>query len=333
MEEQVILRLPPHLAEQLNALVAKDSLPEDCIQLVPPEKYGSRHISFVFNGVSYPSKIVDLPCIVETQKTFDKSAYYKSGDICQMVVVVDTMEELEQVPDALSSGLTPPTTNIRSRHFRKPQFTRNELTAAEQEISEVLEGQPYVQYELVEEEYFVDEIQDTEISPSAASSQAEKLDVDDWEDEEDGESEEYSESEVESHIDKLHPVAESESRVFDDPQSFSNAPSARMSVTPSPSTFHVESSRRDSPMSVPSSRMSPINTAPSARETIKTYRPEEHMEPIESESNTSKDVSMLLRLREELHKLESKRSGVQEKLDATKNIILRVSLHLVFLII
>ena len=32
-------------------------------------------------------KLVDLPCIVECQKTIDNKTFYKSGDICQMLLV------------------------------------------------------------------------------------------------------------------------------------------------------------------------------------------------------------------------------------------------------
>jgi TATA-binding protein-associated factor Taf7 len=65
--------------------------------------------------------LCDLPCIIEVQKTFDRAAYYKSGDICQMLVVYK--EGDEEPEDLLNDGLTPPTTSIREKRFRKKKFT------------------------------------------------------------------------------------------------------------------------------------------------------------------------------------------------------------------
>ena len=44
-------------------------------------------MSFCVGDREYPGTIVDLPCIIESQKTFDNSAYYKSADICQVMLV------------------------------------------------------------------------------------------------------------------------------------------------------------------------------------------------------------------------------------------------------
>lgn len=39
------------------------------------------------DGKTYPARLVDLPCVVETQKTLDRSTFFKSGDVGQMLVV------------------------------------------------------------------------------------------------------------------------------------------------------------------------------------------------------------------------------------------------------
>jgi transcription initiation factor TFIID subunit 7 len=39
---------------------------------------------FKIGGVSYASKLVDLPCIIESQKTFDNSHLFKVADISQV---------------------------------------------------------------------------------------------------------------------------------------------------------------------------------------------------------------------------------------------------------
>ena len=109
----------------------------------------------MFKGKVYPAKLVDLPCIIESQKTFDRVAYYKSGDISQMLLV----HRPEETPpaDQMSSGITPPTAFIRDKRFRKRPYSREEVLKTEKALLQILEGRPQVTYELVEEEYEVDE--------------------------------------------------------------------------------------------------------------------------------------------------------------------------------
>lgn len=42
------------------------------------------------------AKVVDLPCIMESHKTIDKKSFYKTADICQMVIC---KEEPDPVTD------------------------------------------------------------------------------------------------------------------------------------------------------------------------------------------------------------------------------------------
>lgn len=82
------------------------------------------------------AKVVDLPTIVESLKTIDGKGFYKTADICQMVIC---KEEDDQTPTDEESpqktkkkdpnkvdkkylwphGITPPTKNVRRRRFRK----------------------------------------------------------------------------------------------------------------------------------------------------------------------------------------------------------------------
>ena len=47
---------------------------------------------FRIDGKSYPAKLVDLPCNVETLKTLDSTVYYKSADVGQMLVVYEVRQ-------------------------------------------------------------------------------------------------------------------------------------------------------------------------------------------------------------------------------------------------
>jgi len=85
LEDQYVLRLPPALAQRIREDIAKAkegkevtsevffSIAEDC-----------RKASFSYNGEVYPATLVDLPCVLEAQKTYDKRFYYKAGDIGQV---------------------------------------------------------------------------------------------------------------------------------------------------------------------------------------------------------------------------------------------------------
>lgn len=85
-----------------------------------------RNCTFKFQGEKLNGKLVDLPCIIESYKTLDKSNYYKSGDIGQMFLFPEEGENLDNAMEnfKLNSGITPPTRNIRKRKFRRFPETR-----------------------------------------------------------------------------------------------------------------------------------------------------------------------------------------------------------------
>lgn len=82
------------------------------------------------------AKVVDLPTIIESLKTIDNKSFYKTADICQLIICKD--EPDAPTPDDESPnknkkkdpnkvdkkflwphGVTPPCKNIRKRRFRK----------------------------------------------------------------------------------------------------------------------------------------------------------------------------------------------------------------------
>eukprot|EP01083_Nonionella_stella_P032683 89431_1 len=64
----------------------------------------------------YKTKLMDLPCIIESQKTYNKNLYFKTGDISQMLVVENTdTEQHGHGQYILDSGITPPSSDIRER--------------------------------------------------------------------------------------------------------------------------------------------------------------------------------------------------------------------------
>ncbi|RUS87236.1 hypothetical protein EGW08_004988 [Elysia chlorotica] len=130
-EQQFILRLPPESAAQLHEdlketsnVQLKDKL---SIELEPDMRHGRvRYGSDIFSA-----KLLDLPAIIESMKTVDKKTFYKTADICQMLVCKTeedwSKDELEHPRKkdkkdyvfVFLIAVTAPLKNVRKRRFRK----------------------------------------------------------------------------------------------------------------------------------------------------------------------------------------------------------------------
>jgi len=101
-------------------------------------------------GTYYAAALVDLPCIVETMKSWDKRGWWKSADICQMLYVFRKVKQEDDarhcsLPAEVNEktwlwphGLTPPMYNVRKRRFRKRVGHRT-IEACEAEVERLLE--------------------------------------------------------------------------------------------------------------------------------------------------------------------------------------------------
>ncbi|XP_026475963.1 transcription initiation factor TFIID subunit 7 [Ctenocephalides felis] len=135
LENQFILRLPEEPAKVLREALKNGvaSLKDRfTIQLEDDMRYGEVRIDhFLMHA-----KVVDLPTIVESLKTIDNRSFYKTADICQMMIckeepdILSTDEESplknkKKDPNKVDKkflwphGITPPTKNVRRRRFRK----------------------------------------------------------------------------------------------------------------------------------------------------------------------------------------------------------------------
>lgn len=139
LEQQFILRLPPgpalalHHDIQSGSMTLKDKLSID----IQPDQ---RHGKVIYGGDVINARLVDLPCIVESIKTTDKKTFYKTADVCQMLIASyedegpePEQEETESPKKAkdkekkyhFNHGLTPPLKNVRKRRFRKVLKKKN----------------------------------------------------------------------------------------------------------------------------------------------------------------------------------------------------------------
>ncbi|KAF9111755.1 hypothetical protein BGX27_004480 [Mortierella sp. AM989] len=179
IEEQFILRLPPgEMCDRFREKVIAREVDESTkLRFVD-----ARRGTFTFEGLEFPTKLVDLPTIIEAQKTLNGKQMYKIADISQMLLVdptpVDKVPEVKTeptVPTVSTSGagingpstlpplklsdyiwpdgLTNPLKNVRKRRFRK-RVSKVAVEGVENEVERLLKedsAAEEVQYEIREQ--------------------------------------------------------------------------------------------------------------------------------------------------------------------------------------
>jgi transcription initiation factor TFIID subunit 7 len=125
-----------------------------------------RRAVLMVRGRIYAASLVDMPCIVEGMKSWDKKAWYKASDICQMLLVLGIVKseaealeyplpgrEVDKESHAFAHGLTPPMQWVRKRRFRHRVSTRT-IEAVEEEVERLLqvdaEAAEPVKYEVID---------------------------------------------------------------------------------------------------------------------------------------------------------------------------------------
>ncbi|CAD6208478.1 GSCOCG00003490001-RA-CDS [Cotesia congregata] len=133
LESQFILRLPEEPAKVLREIIQaglplKDRL---TVKIENDMRYGEVR----FDHWLLHAKVLDLPTIVESMKTIDNKSFYKTADICQLLICKEEddhttddespVRQKKKDPNKVDRkflwphGITPPTKNIRKRRFRK----------------------------------------------------------------------------------------------------------------------------------------------------------------------------------------------------------------------
>ncbi|KAJ6623501.1 TAFII55 protein conserved region-domain-containing protein [Mycena sp. CBHHK59/15] len=156
-EEQFILRMPPgEDCEKLHKMVAAREVSND----VWFKFKDSRRAVFHIGNSTYSSKLVDLPCIIESQKTLDNKQMFKVADICQMLVVENRIDHDEPLGHKNFNieefiwphGITPPLHHVRKRRFRK-RVNRRTIESVEQAVERLLDEDSMaseVRYDILE---------------------------------------------------------------------------------------------------------------------------------------------------------------------------------------
>lgn len=157
-EEQFVLRMPPgEDCEKLRKMIQSREISNDVWFKFKDSRRGVFHIG---NNL-YSFKLVDLPCVIESQKTLDNKQMFKVADICQMLVIEKRIREEEAVIANRNvsvdefiwpHGITPPLHHVRKRRFRK-RLNRRTIESVEEEVERLVAADSLateVKYEVLE---------------------------------------------------------------------------------------------------------------------------------------------------------------------------------------
>ncbi|EDV42803.1 uncharacterized protein Dana_GF18179 [Drosophila ananassae] len=183
LESQFIMRVPKELAENVHDAINSGNIKDRLtIQLDQDLRYGEVRLD---DQLLY-AKLVDLPTVVESYKTIDNKSFYKSADICQLLICKEEPEDetekespnknKKKDPNKVDKkylfphGITPPCKNVRKRRFRKTLKKKNvEAPEIEKEVKHLLRidnEAVRVDYEIInEEEKPVDDLEQSDIKP------------------------------------------------------------------------------------------------------------------------------------------------------------------------
>ncbi|KAJ6945024.1 transcription initiation factor TFIID subunit 7-like isoform X1 [Populus alba x Populus x berolinensis] len=140
MEEQFILRVPPSIAEKLDRLLSETASSSEEQSLDLSFLEDGRSGTFVIGDEHFPASLLDLPCAVESYKTYDDCALVKTSDIGQMLMV---REAGDTAPDVVEyrHGLTPPMRDARKRRFRRePDLNPELVQRVEKDLLNIMAG-------------------------------------------------------------------------------------------------------------------------------------------------------------------------------------------------
>ncbi|KAL7736078.1 hypothetical protein ACLKA6_003815 [Drosophila palustris] len=183
LENQFIMRFPKHLANMVHESIQAGNIKDRLnIQLDQDLRYGEVR----WDDQLLYAKIVDLPTVVESYKTIDNKSFYKSADICQILICKEEPEDetekespnknKKKDPNKVDKkylwphGITPPCKNVRKRRFRKTLKKKNvETPEIEKEVKHLLRidnEAVRVDYEIInEEDKPQDELDQSDMKP------------------------------------------------------------------------------------------------------------------------------------------------------------------------
>lgn len=175
LDFNMILNVPEEIGKKIHQVIQGQATDEEKngmnIELIenPTEGFkieDSRKMIFKMGDQLFPISILDLPCIIEANKTIDYKTYYKSSDISQMLYVHENKlkkedELIKFIPlkngdenfkkilwkkdldhkYKLKHGLAKCTRNIRSKRFkRKLKYNHDEILEVAKKLKTIIDN-------------------------------------------------------------------------------------------------------------------------------------------------------------------------------------------------
>ena len=157
IHEGFILRMPPGPdCEYVKKAIEDGNIGKSVVQggadvsIRMLDTHGRRGVMKV-NKHMYATTLVDLPCIIEAMKSWDRKAFVKSLDICQMLLVLGPCHSDEEarnypLPEGVehgsykyAHGITPPMHHVRTRRFARTGRRKvDDIEAVERKVNAML---------------------------------------------------------------------------------------------------------------------------------------------------------------------------------------------------
>ena len=172
LDFNMMLNVPAEIGQKLHQIIQSSLDSTANIEIIenPSDSMkieDSRKMLFKINNEIHPITILDLPCIIEGNKTIDYKTFYKSSDISQMFYVhedkLDNENDLISFDPFVSSidanfdkvlwkkdkdhqyklkhGLAKCTRNIRARRFkRKIRYNHEEILEVAKKLKNIIDN-------------------------------------------------------------------------------------------------------------------------------------------------------------------------------------------------
>ncbi|PVU98715.1 hypothetical protein BB559_001321 [Furculomyces boomerangus] len=143
LENHFIIRLPLEICDEVKKIVDSREI-GDRIDIT---FVSNRKAVFRFDEKLYNATLVDLPTMTESYRTTDKKQLLKVADICQMLLVQDLVESVDDpiIYEPLSqrdvvfpNGLAPPLSDVARQRFRQ-RISYAKVNYLENEVLRLLE--------------------------------------------------------------------------------------------------------------------------------------------------------------------------------------------------
>ncbi|KAJ5625416.1 Transcription initiation factor TFIID subunit 7 [Penicillium lagena] len=257
IEEQFILRmLPGEDCDYLRQAINERKFDKSEFAFKPLTREGRRAILKI-RDKQYAAALVDLPNIIEGMKSWDRRGWYKSADICQMLLVLGTVssdqealefplppevERSDEITLQYPHGLAPPLRWVRKRRFRDRVSTRT-IQQAENAVEDLIAQDEHSifppRFELVD---------NTSLNRVEGLGQAE---YEEYDDEQDAEGEEDMMDDLEdalaAEMEAALAAGDDEGATVPVPEHLAGTPSVKTAAEPP--TDQAESSGDESDMS------------------------------------------------------------------------------------